>query len=395
MKKIILIIVPFLLISLLIASGSLFGTKIQLPVEKEKTVRQDKKNSNTKIRMPEDHSKQGIKCTTCHEGEYPTKNDPMLRACLRESVLSEFNYVGEGPGEILIDGMSENYGGVRFSHKVHAQMSAMSTGCTGCHHYNTSVPILKCADCHNKDRMREDVSIPDLKAAFHRQCMNCHKQWSGENGCNTQCHVRKGESKPQKNEKLLSHPPLTEPGKMQWETNYEQGRIVTFFHDEHNKLFKIDCKTCHRQDNCVKCHDKTRQTESGSKYKKSLSEHHKPCISCHNENNCQKCHRDSEISPFNHGKSAGWTLKSYHSKLACAKCHGNQMPYKKLDRNCTNCHKNFRTGFNHRVTGLVLSDTHKDMDCKSCHANQDFSKPPVCSECHDDKSYPSSRPGKK
>ena len=54
----------------------------------------------------------------------------------------------------------------------------MGGGCENCHHYNTSGPILKCSSCHESSRKREDVSIPDLKGAYHRQCMDCHREWS-------------------------------------------------------------------------------------------------------------------------------------------------------------------------------------------------------------------------
>ncbi len=398
MKKLIYISIAVLIIVILVISGSILSAKNPVPVEKNNSVQekvmQDIKTGTGK----NDKKSENLKCTTCHEGDYPTKNDPLLRACPREHMIRDFKYMDKGPDEVVIDYMKENYEGVVFSHKLHSEMSAISTGCTGCHHYNTAAPILNCSECHDKNRKREDVSVPDLKAAFHRQCMTCHKQWSGDNGCNNQCHVRKGEKQiERKTSKGSSHPQLKEPGKLVYETNYDAGKIVTFFHDEHNKLFRIDCSSCHKKDNCVKCHDKTKQqgTDGKLKVQKSLDEHHQPCMNCHKINNCDKCHKNSEMAPFNHARSTGFALKSYHSSLTCTRCHGNQMPVKKLDRNCNSCHKNFTTGFNHGVTGLTLSEVHKDMDCESCHAGKDFSKPPVCSSCHDDKSYPSNSPGNK
>ena len=281
-------------------------------------------------------------------------------------------------------------------------MSSMTTGCSDCHHYNTTGKILKCNDCHNNERYRENISVPDLKAAFHRQCMMCHKEWSHENGCNNQCHFTKSSGKEPPNAKTLSgkvHPERKEPTKMIWETKYGKGKIVTFFHNEHNRLFRIDCKTCHINDKCIKCHDKSGKSLDYSKsnpINKSFEEHHMPCLNCHKDNSCDKCHREKEMSPFNHAKSTGWVLKQYHSRLACARCHGNSTPLKRPDKNCSSCHTDFVQGkFDHSKTGLTLSENHKDMECISCHINNDFAKNPDCKTCHDDKSFPAQLPGKR
>jgi len=51
--------------------------------------------------------------------------------------------------------MTKQYGPVVFSHRVHAQMSEMSGGCYGCHHYNdTALNILSCRTGHPTERKR-------------------------------------------------------------------------------------------------------------------------------------------------------------------------------------------------------------------------------------------------
>ncbi|MDD5362373.1 MAG: cytochrome c3 family protein [Ignavibacteria bacterium] len=402
MNKIYFIIIPLVLVCCLLGSNPKLQTK-NPKMEENMVLLQDKIKKKKMPENPYENMMQGLKCQSCHAGDYPNKNDPMLRACLRNSMLATFHFSPEGPDEVVIDAMSENYNGVAFSHKIHAQMSDMSTGCSGCHHYNTSGRLLSCLECHDSKRSREDITVPDLKAAYHRQCLTCHKQWFHENGCSTMCHTRKtsnstGSVQSPPSVKGKTHPPLKEPMKMVWETNSETGKIVTFFHNEHNKIFNISCETCHKQDNCLKCHENKKHDDySGTvKIKKSFENHHKACIDCHKGSSCQKCHRDSEREPFNHVQSSGWVLKSYHSQLSCAKCHGSQTPYKKLDRNCTSCHKNFITGnFEHGKAGLVLSENHKGMECISCHTGSDFSKTPECKTCHDDKSYPAQSPGKR
>lgn len=412
MKKLYFLIVPLVLVCCLFGSSPMLQTKN--PTMEDKVVisqgkitkmeeqvgfLQDMSAKNNRAKNPYENMMQGLKCQSCHEGDYPSKNDPLLRACLRNSMLATFHFSPEGPDEVVIDNMSENYMGVVFSHKIHSQMSEMTTGCSGCHHYNTTGRVLSCLECHEKDRSREDKTVPDLKSAYHRQCLTCHKQWNHENGCNTQCHLRRKSDNlapVQQTVKGKTHPPLERPSKMIWETNSDVGKIVTFFHDEHNQLFKIKCATCHNQDNCIKCHEKKSHEQSNVpfKIKKSFEDHHRACIDCHKGSSCQKCHKENEMTPFNHAQSSGWSLKSYHSLLSCAICHGSQTPFKKLNRNCTSCHKNFTKGkFDHKVTGLTLSEVHKELDCKDCHLNSDFNKAPTCKNCHDDKTYPANSPG--
>ncbi len=137
-----------------------------------------------------DHSKLNLSCKTCHSCDVPTKSDPCLVICPREKITTVYQKPEQTPELITINQLSDRYGPVYFSHKIHAQMSIMSGGCENCHHHNTSGPILKCNSCHETSRKREDVSIPDLKGAYHRQCMDCHREWSHETGCNS-CHTLK------------------------------------------------------------------------------------------------------------------------------------------------------------------------------------------------------------
>jgi hypothetical protein len=403
MKKTLFIMVPLLLMGYLIVITLIPRTKPQ-KFALENKIKYSVDLENKDISLASDHEKQSLNCKSCHSCEYPTKEDPCLIECPRESMVPAVHSSKEGPEIVVINEMSENYMGVVFSHKLHSEMSDISTGCTGCHHYNTTGPLLNCRQCHESVRTREDVSIPDLKAAYHRQCMTCHKQWSRENGCNTQCHLPKGPDSQIRLQQSIkeitgrSHPLRTKPSKMVWETNSNEGKIVTFFHDEHVGLFNLTCSDCHSRDNCTKCHESKTQKDLSKieKIKKTEEEHHKPCSSCHYIKACKKCHKEKEMKPFNHGRTSGWNLKGYHSKLACTKCHGNVIPYKKLDKNCTSCHKNFtKDSFNHKVTGLILSENHGELDCDNCHADENFAKTPICSECHDDKSYPADLPGKK
>ncbi len=348
------------------------------------------------------HSRFSINCKTCHTCDVPTKDESCLVICPREKIVTVHQKPEHTSELIVIDQISGKYSPVYFSHKIHAQMSVMSGGCENCHHYNTSGPILQCKSCHEFSRQREEVGIPDLKSAYHRQCMECHREWNKETGCNS-CHVPinkvKDLHKEEVKKKLTGkvHPSVTEPTKIVYETNYEKGKFVTYYHDAHVKNFKLNCINCHAQESCTKCHyvnNAARDKIKSVKENKSLEEHHKKCFSCHEKDDCAKCHLDKQREPFNHEKRTGWALNKHHIKLSCIECHGSKQPYKKLDKQCVSCHKDFnKENFKHSVTGLRLTEPHLELSCEDCHAGNDYSVKPGCNSCHENFLYPKQKPG--
>ena len=97
---------------------------------------------------------------------------------------------------------------------------------------------------------------------------------------------------------------------------------------------------------------------------------------------------------FNHAASTGWALNKNHINLACTVCHKKGKEFTALDNKCISCHPDWNSmSFNHKVTGLVLNETHSEFECGDCHLNKDFSKKPSCENCHDDKSFPKDKPG--
>lgn len=357
-------------------------------------------------KLPKNHTLSSkLTCKTCHECEVPTKKDPCLIACPRNQMVTVYQSADKTVNVVTLDELSKKYMPVVFSHRAHAQMSEMSGGCVICHHYNTSGPIQPCKNCHQAERKREDISKPDLEAAYHRQCINCHREWSHQNDC-TSCHALKsGNTAVQKVDTkkagFKDHPKLETPKKVVYETLDRKGKYVTFYHDEHLNLFGATCINCHQQENCTQCHDKGKATLTQKFYNapikihKTADQHHKPCFSCHSDDKCTVCHSNKPEGPFNHAERTGWALNRFHESLSCTKCHGTSYKFAKLDNKCESCHKNFAAGkFDHSVTGLKLDENHKDADCTDCHKEKNFSATPTCTNCHDDKSYPKNKPGK-
>lgn len=353
------------------------------------------------------HENSKLECKTCHNCEVPTKNNPCLNPCPRDKMIAINPSADQGPEVIVLNKLENKYVPVVFSHKLHAQMSEMSGGCKGCHHYNTLGPILPCENCHETNRKRDDITKPDLKGALHRQCMDCHREWSHSTNC-TSCHELK---KPGmdinwkaevQNIEGKDHPFVEVPTKIVYETKSDEGKYVTFYHDQHNKLFNIDCKSCHQNENCTKCHDVKKvsiaeQTalDNPVKVSRLVEDQHKPCFKCHEDDSCDKCHMDKVSGPFNHKEVTGWALNKFHEKLSCEKCHGTSSKFVKLNNNCSSCHSNWTMdNFNHKVTGVELDDIHKEASCEDCHIDKKFDNKPSCTNCHDEKSFPKNVPGK-
>lgn len=349
-------------------------------------------------KISKSHSTQNLTCSTCHTCEIPTKENPCIKACPRESMIRIDQNAEDAPKILTINKIKETdiYAPVKFTHLAHAEMSDMTGGCRTCHHYNPPGNVIGCNDCHETSRKRIDISKPDLKGAYHQQCMNCHRAWSGNTDC-ISCHALNGKEKVEPvsttDAKKRIHPVIQTPITIKFNTATKQGKLVTFYHNEHINLFGLECENCHSDESCVKCHalEKVKSPK-----KLTAKEKHKKCASCHNtDNNCSSCHSNSEKSGFNHASVTGFDISKYHGKLNCIRCHTVKSDFKGLQSECRNCHGEWSwDNFNHKITGLVLDELHKEFECESCHKEPTYSKPD-CEDCHDDKSYPKDLPGTK
>ncbi len=96
------------------------------------------------------------------------------------------------PEEYMIDVISETYQGVRFPHRaiVESMMDRIKDStlaasfhqkeeaiCQSCHHNSQDNfnPPPKCISCHSSSEGVQDDSVPATKAAYHRQCFECHE----------------------------------------------------------------------------------------------------------------------------------------------------------------------------------------------------------------------------
>ncbi|MDF1545128.1 MAG: cytochrome c3 family protein [bacterium] len=347
--------------------------------------------------ISDEHTSGRIDCSECHTCDRPTTKEPCLIVCPRTAAAHNVgkHSLGEAPDSMVLSSLENLYGPVSFDHKQHAEMSEMGFDCATCHHYSPANEIPPCRECHPAEGVSVNLSQPNLKGAYHRQCLSCHREWSHETKC-VVCHapeqlITDGEMTEDPTDIIgISHPVITVPSKEIYTTPYEKGPIVTFYHNEHVDLFDLKCANCHQDENCGYCHHFEKTTPTA----KTMEEIHAVCNDCHLKDKCSKCHGLEEKPPFTHDV-AGWKLSKYHTDLECRNCHPTGKRISTLNDNCNNCHAGWdQTNFRHTVVGLQLDEIHMELDCGDCHEDLHYHQKPGCDNCHDDdRDYKKEPPG--
>jgi hypothetical protein len=333
-----------------------------------------------------------VTCCRCHTCETPTARDKCLKMCPSFTMthVTAEHRLSEAPGSLVLGTLTDLYRPVHFDHRAHAGMAEMGLRCATCHHYSPAGRIPSCRECHGGEANPNNLRQPALKGAYHRQCISCHREWSHDTKC-VICHQPADGSlvdAPGDTTDILgiSHPVITEPAKRVYNTPYKQGPVVTFYHEQHVELYGLRCVNCHENESCSRCHDldlPKNRAELATDLKK-MEAVHAVCNNCHGDDRCAKCHDTKEKPPFSHALT-GWGLDRFHEKLDCRACHPTNRPISKLDRRCSGCHSGWNAeNFKHAVTGLRLDETHAAIECSICHDPDDFTREPVCTECHED-----------
>ncbi|MGA2496717.1 MAG: cytochrome c3 family protein [Tepidisphaeraceae bacterium] len=288
-----------------------------------------------------------------------------------------------GPDVVILRELAALYEPVPFDHKSHAKMAEMWDGCVTCHHRTpqaatrpatqpaadpvvhvlshptqaTAATIPSCKSCHAVNAGEADIRMPSLKAAYHRQCLNCHKEWMHDNAC-VICHksretVATTRGTPTRDDILgRMHPPIPEPETHAYRMRYTpaDGANVLFRHKEHTTAFGMRCTNCHRNDNCSHCHDPSgdKTAQKPVRVGMTWAESHGPCMSCHQQDHCRYCHyKDGQQPPplFTHAAKSGQELDKDHEKLACAQCHALLKTRDPPTCGTAGCHKDATIAF--------------------------------------------------
>ena len=233
-----------------------------------------------------------------------------------------------------------------------------------------------CSQCHSRlSEPRHPATLSDGHAA----CLKCHDhaQQYSDARCDT-CHVD-----------LASYPlvPVSQVS--------HQGDFLRR-HASVARSSQQSCGTCHEQNFCLDCHEKTAMVPVETKLvdrpdrrfihrqdflgRHSVESRMDPasCQRCHSTNTCETCHENSRVSA---GLSArdphppGWSLPgsgAFHGDAArrnissCASCHDQG-----AQSNCVQCHKVGGIGGDPHPPGFRsrhnLNEARSDGRCVACH----------------------------
>jgi class III cytochrome C family protein len=147
----------------------------------------------------------GSTCRVCHSGPSPEMADSLTPQSATQPVeLAALPGPSANfPEKIEIDLLADKYKAAQFPHrKIVAKLDSISrenklaarfhaktqTLCAGCHHRipaGSRPPA--CSSCHDTKPLPARDK-PDLKTAFHRQCLGCHQQMNLVQECDA-CHA--------------------------------------------------------------------------------------------------------------------------------------------------------------------------------------------------------------
>jgi hypothetical protein len=247
-------------------------------------------------------------------------------------------------------------------------MAEMSRGCTACHHKTpaaTTLPatsiakrpknqadaekVPACKSCHAISLEAADILMPNLKGAYHRQCLNCHREWAHANDC-VICHRPRNQTAttiPATVDDIVGrmHPPIAAPVTKTYTARFTPvaGVNVLFRHKEHTQTFDLKCANCHFRDTCGDCHGAKGEVLGAKPLRpgKTWSDSHSPCVNCHANDRCGHCHfSEAQTAPaaFTHA-ATGQMLDKDHAAIICGKCHLDIKRHDGITCDGAGCHK--------------------------------------------------------
>jgi hypothetical protein len=171
--------------------------------------------------MEKGRKQEAESCLKCHmepiQPDTEVIQEPELLAAMmlesRKALLDTFDDA-DIPEKVIIEELFYQYEAVEMPHRkiIHTLVNDIKdnklanyfhnekgTICQGCHHNS---PVTKkppsCASCHGEPFDENNPLRPGLKAAYHQQCMGCHRNMGIEKpkstGC-TDCHKVVGANK--------------------------------------------------------------------------------------------------------------------------------------------------------------------------------------------------------
>lgn len=314
------------------------------------------------------HVTEGIPCTRCHEGILQAGEEVPLHLpgqgrCLEchdepHDERTCRNCHGLARTERRLTQAKRH---LRFEHRVHLQVEAVSGNC---------------ARCHQEIAMGGQTLLPPMGS-----CLSCHEHANSFelNDCDG-CHVDIREETVRPRSHLVHEEDYLQRHRIDAAANQDL------------------CETCHTQSQCAECHganvavlpqrrEFSRPTLSGlhragfrSRHGREAAADRGLCVTCHTEESCARCHAEVGLAAgagagaarFN-PHPAGWVsagvggnahgLAARRDPVSCASCHGG--PGEQL---CVDCHRVGGVGGSIHPPGYDSDrDARTEQPCRMCH----------------------------
>jgi len=142
-------------------------------------------------------------CAGCHQNIPAGPREDSCTACHKDPKAAPAPAAKMAqPDTVDIGSLSKQYMPVSFNHSSHVDyLKAAAKGdlakgfhsqdaalCQGCHHHTPAGAVPpKCGTCHGKPFSKDEPNRPGLMAAYHIQCIQCHKAMGVEPVQATDC----------------------------------------------------------------------------------------------------------------------------------------------------------------------------------------------------------------
>jgi hypothetical protein len=374
----------------------------------------------------------GKQCTLCHS-EHNGKNFQLIRLNVSTFNHSLTGYPLSTPHakKSCKDCHNEKY---ITDQKLKAKKNTylgVNPACLTCHaDYHQKTLSSNCLDCHNPNSFKPATNFNHANARFaltgkHASvdCIKCHKV------------------------------DMADGKKYQQFRDIQFASCTNCHQDPHQNQFGQDCRQCHNETSfqAVKGMNKFDHNKTGfplegkhiavnckACHKTSFTDplKHNLCNNCHSDYHkkqfakngvspdCSACHSVKGFTPSSYTVEkhnlGTFPLKGAHLALPCFECHKKQTTwnFRGIGINCKDCHTDIHQAFitakyypesncaachtnekwstvqfDHSATNYILSGSHAQVGCRSCHFRQDNTGKVMqqfagltqyCSDCHAD-----------
>ncbi len=248
--------------------------------------------------------------------------------------------------------------------RAHASIEGLAN-CSKCHDPAHAITAERCLACHKPiaDRMARRVGV---HRAAKTACGSCHREHQGPDADLRQFDRR----------------------------TFDHAAETGFALDGLHARVAATCSSCHKTRSflkaataCQSCHQDPHKASLG-----------KDCTACHSTQLAFKRTRER----FDHAR-ARFALTGAHQRVACEKCHKenvfrglrfdecsscHESPHRRpLGPSCKTCHATERwvvAGFDHGKTSFALAGAHRAVGCAKCHVAgvKTPLKSDRCASCH-------------